>query len=272
MSAATARRCFVISPIGAEGSVVRQHADDVFDYIIKPAVEDCGLLALRSDHLQEPGRISEQMFREIVTGDCCVALLTGHNPNVFYELAVAQTVGTPVVALIEKSEPVPFDIQDLRCVRYDLSPRPLFDRVYVKELSAHFKRLAAGGWRPQTAFGDLTFYRLARTGLPGGLITELTSAWSEKKGILGDKQRQLLEAVERGGSRADQSICQREIAKITGKPHDDEATYFRLESLRLLGLIEKTRDLSDRTFRYSLSAGYRAAISTKSESSGPAPG
>lgn len=128
------RRCFVISPIGTEGSPVRRHADDVFDYIIKPAVEGSGLTALRSDQLHEPGKITEEMYRQIVTGDCCVALLTGHNPNVFYELAVAQTVGTPVVALIEKGATIPFDIQDLRCVHYDLSPRPLFERVYVKEV------------------------------------------------------------------------------------------------------------------------------------------
>src|SRR4051794_21742305 len=111
----SSRRCFVISPIGAEGSAVRQHADDVFDYIIKPAVAECGLVAHRSDHLLEPGRISDQMFKEIVTGDCCIALLTFHNPNVFYELAVAPAAGTPVVTLIEKGEAVPFDIHDWRC-------------------------------------------------------------------------------------------------------------------------------------------------------------
>src|SRR4051794_31165561 len=188
------RRCFVISPIGTDGSTVRRHADDVFDFIIRPAVEQAGLAALRSDQLHEPGKISEQMFREIVTGDCCVALLTGHNPNVFYELAVAQTVGTPVVALIEKGEAIPFDIHDLRCVRYDLSPRPLFERVYVKELAAHFARLAAGGWNTQPAFGDLAVHRLARTGLPCELVAELTSTWSEKRGALGDKQKRLLEA------------------------------------------------------------------------------
>jgi hypothetical protein len=32
-------RAFVISPIGAESSKVREHADDVFDFIIKPAMD-----------------------------------------------------------------------------------------------------------------------------------------------------------------------------------------------------------------------------------------
>jgi hypothetical protein len=231
----------------------------VFDFIIRPAVEECGLFALRSDQLHEPGKVSEQMFREIVTGDCCVALLTGHNPNVFYELAVAQTVGTPVVALIEKGETIPFDIHDFRCVRYDLSPRPLFERAYVRELVAHFGRLAAGGWATRPAFGDLALHRLARAGLPSQLVAELTCPWSEKLGALGDKQKQLLEAVERADGGNGHAIGQGELAKITGKPHDDDATYYRMEHLRFLGFIEKSRNLSDRTFRYTLSAGYRAA-------------
>src|SRR5438874_637577 len=108
-------RCFVISPIGVEGSPIRQHADDVFDYIVKPAAAEVGIAANRSDHLHEPGRITEQMFREIITSCCCVCVLTGHNPNVFYELAVAQSMGTPVIVLIERGEELPFDIRDLRC-------------------------------------------------------------------------------------------------------------------------------------------------------------
>lgn len=260
----TSRRCFVISPIGAEGSEIRRHADDVFDYIIKPAVEECELVAVRSDHLQEPGKISEQMYREIVTGDCCVALLTGHNPNVFYELAVAQTVGTPVVALIEKGESIPFDIQDMRCVRYDLSPRPLFDRVYVKELTAHFARLAANGWNTQPAFGDLATHRLSRSGLPGRLVSELNAPWPEKVGSLGDKQKFLLETIEKADGGLGQTIDQRELARITGRAHDDEAIYFRMEHLRHLGFIEKSRDVTDRIFRYTLSAGYRAVRFSKS--------
>ena len=46
------RRCFVISPIGAERSEVREHADDVFEFIIKPAMDQLGINAYRSDHAQ----------------------------------------------------------------------------------------------------------------------------------------------------------------------------------------------------------------------------
>lgn len=146
------KRCFVISPIGEEGSEIRAHADDVFDFIIKPAMEECGIEAWRSDHLHEPGKISDQMFRAILNEDLCIALLTGYNPNVFYELAIAQCAARPVIILAEKGQELPFDIRDLRCVHYDLSPRPMFEKVYVKQIISHVKSLDAAGWQAVCPF------------------------------------------------------------------------------------------------------------------------
>jgi hypothetical protein len=150
------KKCFVMSPIGPEGSAVREHADDVYDYIIRPAMEECGIEAFRSDHLREPGRISEQMFHEILNDDLCIAVLTGHNPNVFYELAIAQAAGRPVLALLEKGQNLPFDVLDLRCVYYDLKPRMLFEKVYTSEIIQHVKSVEAAGWKANSPFNLLT--------------------------------------------------------------------------------------------------------------------
>jgi len=149
------KRCFVISPIGAEGSPVREHANDVYDYIIKPAMEACDIDAFRSDHLLEPGKISEQMFGAILKEDLCIAVLTGYNPNVFYELAIAQCAKRPVIILLEKGEQLPFDIRDLRCVYYDLKPRALFDKVYVNEIAGHVKSLEATNWEGSSPIAAL---------------------------------------------------------------------------------------------------------------------
>jgi hypothetical protein len=148
------RRCFVISPIGEEGSEIREHADDVFDYVIKPAMDECGIDAFRSDHLSEPGMISQQMFNEILNDDLCIAVITFHNPNVFYELAIAQAAARPVIVMLQKPEKPPFDIQDLRVVSYDLKPRSLMDGAYVKEIVKQVRGLEAGGWKGKAPFGD----------------------------------------------------------------------------------------------------------------------
>jgi hypothetical protein len=84
------KKCFVISPIGLPGSEVREQADDVLDYIIAPALKDLGIEAFRADKQMEPGLITDQMIAAILNYDLCIADLSGHNPNVFYELAIAQ--------------------------------------------------------------------------------------------------------------------------------------------------------------------------------------
>ena len=35
---------------------------------------------------------------------------------------------------------------DLRCVRYDLSPRSLFEGKYAKEVVVHWRNLEAASW------------------------------------------------------------------------------------------------------------------------------
>jgi hypothetical protein len=150
------KRCFVISPIGSEDSAVREHADDVFDYIIAPAMKRHGIEPFRSDHLLEHGKITDQMFGAILNYDLCVAVLTGYNPNVFYEMAIAQCAARPVIMLIEKGRDLPFDIRDQRCVSYTLKPRPLFEGVYVNEIAAHIESLERINWKVTVPFGVLT--------------------------------------------------------------------------------------------------------------------
>jgi hypothetical protein len=147
------RRCFVISPIGEDDSEIREHADNVYDYIIEPAMKECEIDAIRSDRIREPGRISDLMFRELLNDDFCVAVLTGHNPNVYYELAIAQAALRPVIILLLKGQNLPFDVKDLRCVYYDLKPRPLMEKAYQRELIEHIKGVEKCGWKAEPPWG-----------------------------------------------------------------------------------------------------------------------
>ena len=147
------KRCFLISPIGDSDSPIREHADDVLEFIIKPAMDELGMHVYRADHTQQIGRVTEQMFSSILEEDLCIAILTFFNPNVFYELAVAQCAARPVIILIEKGHTIPFDVRDLRAVEYDLRPRPLRDRVYVKQIVDLVRSLDAVQWSVQVPFG-----------------------------------------------------------------------------------------------------------------------
>jgi hypothetical protein len=147
------RRCFVISPIGEEGSTVRAHADDVLEFIIKPALARCDVVAVRSDQMTESGTITEQMFREIVSADVCVVLLTGFNPNVFYELAIAQSAARPLVILIEKGQPLPFDVKDLRCIEYEMVPiSRVVKGAYADRVEEMLEEIKRQDWKAPNLF------------------------------------------------------------------------------------------------------------------------
>lgn len=146
------KKCFVISPIGTEGSDTRKHADLVFEFIIQPAMKECEIEAFRSDHLDKPGWITDQVFEEIYTADVCIADLTFGNPNVFYELAVAQTANRPVITLIKKGQTIPFDIRDFRCIEYDLDITSFQNRKYIEKVIRYIKEYEAMNWEVKDIF------------------------------------------------------------------------------------------------------------------------
>ncbi|MCP4356552.1 MAG: hypothetical protein GY796_00845 [Chloroflexi bacterium] len=141
------KKCFVISPIGMEGSDIRKHADDVFEVIIKPALAKCDFQAIRADHMDEPGKITDQMISAILEYDVCVAVLTGHNPNVFYEIAVAQSAARPIVFLILNGETIPFDVKDFRVIVYDLEPIHVYKGKWIEMVKSQVLKVTSPDYK-----------------------------------------------------------------------------------------------------------------------------
>ena len=111
--------CFVIAPIGEEGSDIRRRSDQVLKHIIAPAAEECGYKTIRADSISEPGMITSQVIQHLLDDALVIADLTGHNPNVFYELAVRHFIRKPVVQIIQIGEPIPFNVTQSRTIQVD---------------------------------------------------------------------------------------------------------------------------------------------------------
>jgi hypothetical protein len=111
--------CFVIAPIGKEGSDVRVRSDQVLKHIIKPAANECGYETVRADQISEPGLITSQVIQHVVDDPLVIADLTGWNPNVFYELSLRHALKRPVVQIIQANEVIPFDIAASRTIHVD---------------------------------------------------------------------------------------------------------------------------------------------------------
>lgn len=114
------KTCFVICPIGDEGTPIRQRADFILNGIIIPAISD-DFEVVRADTISSIGQITEEIIRHCLVADLIIADLSGRNPNVYYELAIADMQSKPVIAMVEKNEQLPFDVKDKRTIHYDLA-------------------------------------------------------------------------------------------------------------------------------------------------------
>jgi len=112
--------CFVIAPIGREGSEIRRRSEQVLKYIIFPACAEHEYSVIRADLIAEPGLITSQIIEHIIKDDLVIADLTGQNPNVFYELAIRHFVGKQVIQIIEKGEAIPFDVGGIRTIQVNM--------------------------------------------------------------------------------------------------------------------------------------------------------
>jgi len=114
-SGAAPRKCFLISPIGEEGSSVRTRSD-----LMRRLIVEASLVPEIVDHVERaddhtnPGEITPVIVSAILEADLVVADLTDANPNVYYELAIAHAYGKPTVHIRLTGEILPFDMKDVR--------------------------------------------------------------------------------------------------------------------------------------------------------------
>lgn len=107
--------CFVMmpfaNPIGA-----------YYTAIYEPAIQKAGLTPIRADaDIFGTGKIIDQIWQGINRSKVLVAELTNRNPNVFYELGLAHALNKPVVLVCSNESDVPFDLQHIRVIYYDVT-------------------------------------------------------------------------------------------------------------------------------------------------------
>ena len=106
--------CFVMMPF----------ADPIGGYykaIYESAITKAGLRPVRADdEIFVTGKIMDQVWSGITAAKVLVAELTGRNPNVFYELGLAHALNKPVVLVSSNQADVPFDLQHIRVIYYDM--------------------------------------------------------------------------------------------------------------------------------------------------------
>jgi hypothetical protein len=95
--------------------------DQIYNDAIKPAIEECGLAALRGDEERTGGIIHSAMFARLLLSEFVVADLTLANANVFYELGIRHAAKPfTTVPIFANISALPFDVALVRAVGYQL--------------------------------------------------------------------------------------------------------------------------------------------------------
>jgi nucleoside 2-deoxyribosyltransferase len=107
----TGGRAFVIMPFD-------RAFDDLHRQAIRPALEQFGLVAERYDDAPRAGAVLEEMRRSVDQARLVIAVVTGKNPHVFFELGITLARGKPCVLLAGSAGEVPDFLGQLPCVVY----------------------------------------------------------------------------------------------------------------------------------------------------------
>ena len=113
--------CFIISSIGEEGSLTRSVADEKFNLVFKPVLEEAGYVPIRADMDNIPNSISRGIIKRIIQSELVLADVSDENSNVFYELAVRNATKKPVIIIKRIDQTLPFDIKDIRAISVTMS-------------------------------------------------------------------------------------------------------------------------------------------------------
>jgi len=109
-------KCFIVMPFGV------QDLEDLYNEFILPVLDDCKLDCARGDDIFGSNVVMDDVKAAIATADLVIADLSGQNPNVFYEVGIAHTLGKPVLLLSQSIEDVPFDLRHRRVLPYEYTP------------------------------------------------------------------------------------------------------------------------------------------------------
>ena len=91
------------------------------DHILK-VTRELNLTCKRGDDFFHTTAIMKDVWSAIYHADLCIVDCSGTNPNVFYELGIAHTLGRPTILIAQKLDDIPFDIRHLRVIIYQYTP------------------------------------------------------------------------------------------------------------------------------------------------------
>jgi hypothetical protein len=110
----------------------------VYEEHIKNVAANLHFKIARADDFFSANTIMHEVWSAICKARIIIADCTSRNPNVFYEIGLAHTVGKPVILITQNQDDVPFDLRHIRYIPYEYTPHGMkkFEVDLAKTISA----------------------------------------------------------------------------------------------------------------------------------------
>ncbi|HEX3048599.1 MAG TPA: hypothetical protein VHY08_27870 [Bacillota bacterium] len=104
---------FVLMPFNSD-------FEELYESAIYPACDEVGIRCQRADKVNLVGNqnIMEMVNNMIARSDIIISILSGKNPNVYYETGYAHALGKNVILLIDDGKDIPFDMSQYKIFIY----------------------------------------------------------------------------------------------------------------------------------------------------------
>ena len=102
--------------------VVMEYSKDfneLYEEVVKPAVESLGLDVKRADETYGPGLILSDITGKLLDARVVIAEITPPNPNVYFEVGYSFAIGKPPILLAVEGTELPFDVSPFRTLFYE---------------------------------------------------------------------------------------------------------------------------------------------------------
>ena len=121
---------FVVMPFGETWS------DEVMREMLAPGIEDAGFAVSRGDLIVRVGDLSTNVWRSITQAGVIVADVSVPNPNVYYEIGLADALGKPIFLFKQSDVDLPADFGGVHYYPSDLHDLDAGRRKLTAELEA----------------------------------------------------------------------------------------------------------------------------------------
>ena len=87
-------------------------------HVLRNLCVDCSLMPVRVDKLVSNKMIITEIMEGIDTSNIIIADISGHNPNVFHEIGIAQVLNKELITT-DNTQNIPFNLKTWKCIEYN---------------------------------------------------------------------------------------------------------------------------------------------------------